>query len=229
MPLLFSGVAPAIIAELEQEIRASPTCLLRDPLLENERVEVLRHEAGLVFKTADAYFFARRPRGDENDLETLRAFVGNPVYANYIPLAYELMGSAEEEPTAIAEILDGFANFGAGLTAKIDHLVFRADRGPRLCLVWVPREIVAHMVGPKQGRLFTTFRGRVGDLRTVPALAPAIPADLEDAEVITRVFATDYRQGERQRAVDLHWAIVRQVVAGGAKGVCVGPVAVWGP
>jgi hypothetical protein len=231
--LVFSGVVPALVESLVLELRSDP----QSPLQGLEHIEVFRHPEGLVLKLNKGergFTFCRRPLGFENDVETFRAFLHNPVAAQYIPMTYEIMAEGDTSVQSVAEdILASYEKaHGHTLAKKIDWLVWStggAATTNTFLIVLLPREIVERLMRDQGGRLTTMFGGRVGALRKIKTLAPVLPEDAEDDEVVRRGLVTEYGKGGHLACFSIHQSVVREICRHPGQGITIGPIGVWSP
>lgn len=227
--LVFSGVAPALVESLALELRSAQQSQLQGL----DHVEVFRHPEGLVLKLnrgERGFTFCRRPLGFENDVETFRAFLHNPVAAQYVPMTYEVM--AEGNTTVQSVVEDILASYekahGHTLAKKIDWLVWTGATNTFL-IVLLPREIVERLMRDQGGRLTTMFGGRVGALRKIKTLAPVLPEDMDDDEVVRRGLVTEYGKGAHLACFSIHQSVVREICRHPGQGITIGPIGVWSP
>lgn len=243
--LVFSGLPPTLVATLQKEVNAAKT----RPFLSATHVEVLRCPEGLVFRMDEGkggYSFCRHvgvasPQGKseprssntsrgENDIDTFRYFLQDPIQSLYMPIAYEAKTASHE---VVQDILGRYATFGKAVS-KIDRIWYtRAGKDP-LLLMRIPKEIVQGMMARYGGVLATQVRGPVAALRRLPVLAKIVPEDAKDDEVMHRAFVTPYTSAnaegtEYEQCLAIHQAALREVIAAGPCGITLGPVAVWTP
>jgi hypothetical protein len=223
----FPGVPNTVLAALTADIPNAKHQLLAGV----KKLEVIRHEAGLVFKLdegARGFTFYRHRDGSTNDVEAFRAFLSDPVVGRYMPVTYQIQ---TWDPTAVKGVLANYERrYGTCLAAKVDSLLFTDDSKHLLTLL-IPKEIVRAMVSEKQGELLTMVRGPAASLRALPLLAPLVAEDAADSDMVSRGFVTTYQEGGYQASCAIHWGIVREVIraAGAGAGICIGPVATWTP
>ena len=224
--LIFPGVQNAVA--LATEILDA-----KHPILAGtKKVEVIRHEAGIILKLDDGArgftFYRHTPTDPGNDLLTFRAFLSDAVMGRYMPITYQLQTC---DPAAVKGIVANYErNYGTCLAAKVNTLLFTHEF-KHLVIILVPKEIVRAMVHEKQGELLTMVRGPAKALRTLPLLAPLVTEDQADTDVVRRGFVTTYQEGGYQASRAIHWGIVREVIThgSGGLGVCIGPIATWTP
>lgn len=223
--LVFSGLPPTLVATLQEEVNAAKT----RPFLNATHVEVLRCPEGLVFRMDEGkggYSFCR----GENDIETFRHFLHDPIQSLYMPIAYEAKTPSDD---VVQGILGRYAKFGNAVH-KIDWLWYARAGKDALLLMRIPKEIVQGMMARYGGVLATQVRGPVAALRRLPVLAKIVPEEAEDGEVMHRAFVTPYTSAnadgaEYDQCMAIHQAALREVIAAGPCGLTLGPVAVWTP
>jgi hypothetical protein len=219
--LLFAGLPPALVAELQEATNAAKT----RPFLNAKHVEVLRSPEGLVFRMDQGeggFSFCRH--AGENDVETFRHFLHDPIQSLYMPIAYEVKAP---NAAVVQGILERYAQFGK--VDKIDWIWFSRPGKDTLLLMRIPKEIVQGMMSHHGGVLSTQVRGPVVALRRLPVLAKIVPEDAMDGEIMHRAFVTPYTTGEHEQSMAVHQAALREVIAAGPCGITIGPVAVWTP
>lgn len=232
--LVFSGLSHALLDALTLEW----TTLPNNPLQGLQHVEVFRHPEGLIMKLNQGergFTFCRRHLGFENDAETFRAFLRNPVASQYIPITYELAGDGTE---VVSEILATYAKaHGSPLADKIDWLVYTPSTSSkgRLLILLLPREIVERLMADHGGRLTTMFRGPLSGLRKIRSLRPVLglegdddqDGDKGDVGIVHRALVTEYGQGGYRACQAIHQSVVREVCAHPNSGIAIGPIGVW--
>lgn len=226
--LVFLGLPPALVASLQEEVNAAKT----RPFLNATHVEVLRCPEGLVFRMDEGkggYSFCRY-HAYQNDVETFRHFLHDPIQSLYMPIAYEV---GKPSDTVVQGILERYAAFGNAVS-KIDWIWFRRAGKDALLLMRIPKEIVQGMMARYGGVLSTQVRGPVAALRRLPVLAKIVPEEAVDGEVMHRAFVTPYSStktdgAEYEQCMAIHQAALREVIAAGPCGITLGPVATWTP
>ncbi len=225
--LLFAGLPPALVAELQDATNAAKT----RPFLNAKHVEVLRSPEGLVFRMDQGeggFSFCRH--AGENDVETFRHFLHYPIQSLYMPIVYDVKDRSSE---VVQGILERYAKYGAHHAAKIDWIWYDYE-GKNLLVMRIPKEIVQGMMHRFGGVLATQVRGPVAALRQLPVISKIVPEDAADGEIMHRAFVTPYSSAkgdgaEYEQCLAIHQAAVREVIGAGPMGVSIGPVAVWTP
>jgi hypothetical protein len=219
MQLIFPGIPPALKAELLKEMYAE------GPFKDDDEVDLLPQESGLVFKHTQGFSFCKRPRGDENDVETFRAYLKNRVYSRYMPVTYEI----GEDPTLPEKVIGQFREkFSPAAVDKIQWMTHKGE-GKLFLILQIPEELVFAMFHPNGGQIVSTFRGKAGALRKIQMLAPLIPETAAEDEIVRRVFGTQYGAGGYQKALAFHWQTVQELAAKPNMGISFGPVGIWVP
>jgi hypothetical protein len=224
--LAFSGLPPALVAELQDATNAAKT----RPFLNAVHVEVLRCTEGLVFRMDKGEGGFSFCRGCENDVETFRNFLHDPIQSLYMPIVYDVK---ERTDAVVQSILDRYANYGAQHAAKIDWIWYEYE-GKQLLIMRIPKEIVQGMMHRFGGVLSTQVRGSCAALRQLPVISKIVPEDAVDEEIMHRAFVTPYTSAkgdgtEYDQCLAIHQAAVREVIEAGPMGVSIGPVGVWTP
>lgn len=223
--LVFSGLPPALVAELETELNTTHAFPGRN------HVEVLRHPEGLVFRLDEGkggYSFCRQ---NGNDAETFRNFLHDPVQTRYMPITYEVK---ERNDEIVLEIRERYQVYGVQHAAKIDWMWYERN-GHNLLILRIPKEIVQAMIQRQGGVLSTQVRGPVAALRNLPVLSKIVPEDAKENEVMHRAFVTPYTTAEGSTGTEydqcmaIHQAALREVIAAAGSGITIGPIAVWTP
>lgn len=226
--LIFPAIEPVLLDSLTFELRRAR----QSPLYGLEHVDVFQHPDGLVMKLNKGergFTFCRRSHPDETSVETFRAYLRNPVAAQYIPMTYEISKEGDKtEQEIVSDILSSYENaHGRALAAKIDWILWRQTSN--FLIVLLPREIVARLMCDQGGLLTTEFRGRVGALRKIKALAPVLPEDVGDEDVVRRGLVTQYGKGAYLACYAIHQSVVREVCRHPGQGITIGPIGVWSP
>lgn len=222
--LVFDGLSPILLATLLEEVN-----IAKSPVFAGfSHVEVLRHSAGLVFRLEQGkagYSFCRTV--GENDIETFRHFLQDPIQTLYMPIAYEVKS---RDDSIVQTILEKYQTYGASHAAKIDWIWHESHTGKHLIILRIPKEIVREMMHREGGILSTSVRGSVAAIRQLPVLSKIVPEEAKDSEVMHRAFATPYTgRDQYDQCVAIHDAILREVIGAGAVGVSIGPLAAWTP
>ena len=220
--LVFSGLPPALRATLETEMNTTKAF---GP--DTTQVEVLRHTEGLIFRINEGkrgYSFCRH--SGENDVETFRHFLHDPIQAHYMPIAYEVK---EPSSAVVQGILERYQNYGVRHASKIDWIWYERE-GRHLLLMRLPKEIVRGLMQRYGGTLSTQVRGPAAVLRTLPILSKIVPEEATD-EVMHRAFVTPYTSdtgGEYDQCVAIHQAAIQEVALASPAGLSIGPTR-WTP
>jgi hypothetical protein len=221
MDFSFVGQTPEISEHAKQLLLACPQC----PLVAKKQVNVFEHEEGLVFQHEDGFSFYRKSTETESPLATFGAYIRDTATQYYLPVTYEI----DADPTIPAKILNQFEmRYGTSMASRIDSLL-HTRVGKRCLTVHIPREIVELMMCEQGGILHSAFSGTAAALRKVPLLVSEVPESAKDDEMIRRVFAVGYKQGEHALARALHMQVLQQIVKAPASGISFGPIAVWNP
>lgn len=225
--LVFSGLGPALVAELQDELNAAKV----PPFGNVTHVEVISHPEGIVFRLEEGkggYSFCRNC-GGLNEVEVFRHFLQDPVQGLYMPITYEVK---ERDESVVHGIVEKYAKYGASHAAKIDWIWYER-KGKCLLVMRVPKEIVCGLMHRYGGVLTTQVRGPVTVLRELPVLGKIVPQDAQEGEVMHRAFVTPYNGSEGgaeyEQCMAIHQAAVREVVAAEPCGISIGPVATWSP
>lgn len=225
--LVFSGLPPALLAELEADLNRTKG----HPFQGRQQVEVLRCPAGLVFRLDEGkggYSFCK---GDKDkDIDTFRNFLHDPIHTLYMPITYEVKERREE---IVLEMVERYKTYGAKAAAKIDWMWWERN-GKQLVILRVPKEIVAAMICRQGGTLATQVRGPVAALRGLPVLGRIVPEEAQEGEVLHRAFVTPYTASDAcpaayDQCMAIHQAALREVVGLPGCGITLGPIAVWTP
>ncbi len=228
--LTFEGLPATLVRELEETMHT----LKVHPFLATvrEKVEVLRHPVGLVFRLdggKGGYSFCRNVWCAENDIQMFRHFLHDPAQLHYMPIAYEVK---EQDDSVAVGIVERYQNYGVKHAAKIDWVWFvRNSTAAPLLIMRIPKEIIRGLLWSSGGTLTTSVRGPVREIRKLPVLSRIVPEEAGDDEVMHRAFITTYGDGQGQydECMAVHQAAVREVIAAGGCGVSIGPIAVWTP
>jgi hypothetical protein len=226
LTLVFSGISPILLKELETELNATKT----HAFLGREHVEVIPCTDGLVFRLDEGkggYSFCRY-KG--TDAETFRNFLQDPIQTRYMPITYEVK---EKKELTIVGILERYQMYGAKHAAKIDWM-WHSYAGRHMVIMRIPKEIVAAMIQREGGVLSTQVRGPVEVLRKLPVLGRIVPEDAKEGEMMHRAFVTPYTASKEcpdayDQCMAIHQAALREVVGLPASRVSLGPIGVWTP
>lgn len=233
MPLVCDELAPETVAALNRKIAA---CAPDHPLRkESEDSDLYVWTEGdctvAIYKSKAGFYFSRISHNLESTL--MAEIRGKREYLCTMFVVDEpedavagTGGTPLSGEAAVKKLLEHFQEkHGVKLFSQMDYFDFH-HRGARLLLVKLPSSVLRHMLAPTGGFLSTTFSGPLDSLQTIPTLVRVV-TEMPERDGQRAVIVTKYTEGLHDKAMRLHWDIVREIIARPNSGITIGPIALW--
>jgi len=221
MPLVCESLPAETVAALNRLIvKLPPEHPIHKENLDGD-VRVFKQHDVLVLHSAAGFYFEHM---DQPDLET--ALIRHIKSARkYHCSAFEIDA---DDPTVVEKLLARFQEQHGSLARQIDWCTITFHK-KELMLVKFPPPVLRHLLAPTGGMMMTAYRGPIETLSLLPTLERF--SALKDPFIVdgcvSSVFMTQYKESQYEMVKQIHWDIVREVIARPHSGIYLGPVAQW--
>jgi hypothetical protein len=176
----------------------------------------------MVFMSNRGFFFERRVANEDVETTIHRMFETKTQSGIVTPFIVD-----QDDPSVVTKLLTRFQeSYGLKLASQIDHYIHFYDN-KKLMLVKFSPSVLRFTMAPSGGFLKTTYKGPIESLKQIPTLHKFVGGGDKDSVSAPAVFATQYSEGSLPIVANIHYDIVREVIAKPNLGICIGPVAVW--
>ena len=220
MPLVSPNLAKDVLTAINHEItKLNVAHPLRKETMDGD-VSVLEDNGVAVYHSAAGFYFQRIRT---NFVETLYEDIRT--YRKYLCSAFEM---DLNDPSVEGKLLNRFQEFYGQKYSKMLDSHRMIHKGISVLLVKIPSCVLRLMMAPSGGIMKTIVTGSTESLKQLPTLVKMGNIQ-ESKDRVSSVFVTEYKKDMYQTVNQIHYDLVREVLAKPNLGITVDPFAVWDP